>query len=39
MLLTQTFDKLDALGLFGMALGLREQLESTQYLSLSVAEH
>src|SRR6266516_130059 len=35
MLLTQTFDKLDALGLFGMVLGLREQLESSQYLSLS----
>ena len=28
MLLTQTLDKLDALGLFGMVLGLREQLES-----------
>ena len=27
MLLNQTLDKLDALGLFGMALGLREQLE------------
>jgi DNA replication protein DnaC len=38
MLLTQTFDKLDALGLFGMALGLREQLESAQYLSLSFEE-
>src|ERR671937_1523481 len=38
MLLTQTFDKLDALGLFGMALGLREQLESSQYLSLSFDE-
>jgi DNA replication protein DnaC len=38
MLLTQTFDKLDALGLFGMALGLREQLESNQYLSLSFDE-
>src|ERR687884_1009392 len=38
MLLTQTFDKLDALGLFGMALGLREQLESAQYLSLSFDE-
>src|SRR6266702_4072980 len=38
MLLTQTFDKLDALGLFGMVLGLREQLESSQYLSLSFDE-
>src|SRR5919204_1157100 len=38
MLLTQTFDKLDALGLFGIALGLREQLESSQYLSLSFEE-
>src|ERR671935_3223533 len=38
MLLTQTFDKLDALGLFGMALGLREQLESSQYVALSFDE-
>src|ERR671939_725613 len=38
MLLSQTLDKLDALGLFGMALGLREQLESSQYLSLSFDE-
>src|SRR5438270_12265944 len=38
MLLNQTLDKLDALGLFGMALGLREQLESSQYLSLSFDE-
>src|SRR5439155_12814691 len=38
MLLTQTFDKLEALGLFGMVLGLREQLESSQYLSLSFDE-
>ncbi len=38
MLMTQTFDKLDALGLFGMALGLREQQESSQYLSLSFDE-
>src|SRR6266436_7483321 len=38
MLLTQTVDKLDALGLFGMTLGLREQLESSQYLSLSFDE-
>jgi DNA replication protein DnaC len=38
VLLTQTLDKLDALGLFGMALGLREQLESHQYLSLSFDE-
>src|ERR671935_1373447 len=35
VLITQTLDKLDTLGLFGMALGLREQLESSQYLSLS----
>jgi hypothetical protein len=38
MLLTQTFDKLEALGLFGMVLGLREQLESSHYLSLSFDE-
>src|ERR1700682_6594549 len=35
MLFNPTLDKLDALGLFGMGLGWREQLESTQYLSLS----
>jgi DNA replication protein DnaC len=38
MLINQTLDKLDALGLFGMALGLREQLESSQYASLSFDE-
>jgi DNA replication protein DnaC len=38
MLLNQTLDKLDALGLFGMALGLREQLESSQYVGLSFDE-
>jgi DNA replication protein DnaC len=38
MLITQTLDKLDALGLFGMVLGLREQLESSQYTSLSFDE-
>ena len=38
MLLNQTLDKFDALGLFGMALGLREQLESSQYTSLSFDE-
>src|SRR5881227_2803821 len=38
MLLNQTLDKLDALGLFGMALGLREQLEGSQYTSLSFEE-
>src|SRR5918911_209158 len=38
MLLTQTLEKLDALGLFGMALGLREQLEQSQYASLSFEE-
>jgi DNA replication protein DnaC len=38
VLINQTLDKLDALGLFGMALGLREQLESAQYLSLSFDE-
>jgi DNA replication protein DnaC len=38
MLVNQTLDKLDALGLFGMGLGLREQLESNQYLSLSFDE-
>jgi len=34
MLLNQTLDKLNGLGLFGMAIGLREQLESTQYANL-----
>jgi DNA replication protein DnaC len=34
----QTLDQLDALGLFGMVLGLREQLEQSQYLSLSFDE-
>src|SRR2546423_11446551 len=38
MLINQTLDKLDALGLFGMALGLREQMESSQYLNLSFDE-
>jgi DNA replication protein DnaC len=38
MLMNQTLDKLDALGLFGMALGLREQLESSQYVGLSFDE-
>src|SRR6266542_409234 len=38
MLINQTLDKLDALGLFGMGLGLREQLESNQYISLSFDE-
>src|SRR6266849_866670 len=38
MLIYQTLDKLEALGLFGMVLGLREQLESSQYLSLSFDE-
>src|SRR5260370_35898595 len=35
MLTNQTLDKLEVLGLFGMLLGLRQQLESSQYLSLS----
>src|SRR5713101_4335348 len=35
MLINQTLDKLEVLGLFGMLLGLRQQLESSQYLSLS----
>jgi DNA replication protein DnaC len=38
MLINQTLDKLEALGLFGMVLGVREQLESSQYLSLSFDE-
>jgi IstB-like ATP binding protein len=38
MLLNQTLDKLDALGLFGMAMGVREQSESTQYANLSFEE-
>src|SRR6266496_976077 len=37
-LVNQTLDKLDALGLFGMALGLRDQLEQSQYLSLAFEE-
>jgi hypothetical protein len=35
MLINQTLDKLEVLGLVGMVLGVREQLESSQYLSLS----
>ena len=38
MLITQTLDKLEELGLAGMALALREQLEQSQYLSLSFDE-
>ena len=38
MLIHPTLDKLDALGLFGMALGLREQRESSQYVGLSFDE-
>jgi len=38
MLINQPLDKLDALGLFGMALGVREPLESNQYLSLGFDE-
>jgi DNA replication protein DnaC len=38
MLLTQPLDKLETLGVFGMVLGLREQLESNQYLNLSFDE-
>src|SRR5204863_3194177 len=38
MLIHQTLDKLEALGLFGMLLGVREQLGSSQYLSLSFDE-
>src|SRR5438309_12035987 len=38
MPINQTLDKLEALGLFGMVLGVREQLESSQYLSLSFDE-
>jgi DNA replication protein DnaC len=38
MLINQTLDKLESLGLFGMVLGVREQLESSQYLSLSFDE-
>jgi len=38
MLMTQTLDKLDALGLFGMVLGLREQLEQSHYTGLSFDE-
>src|SRR6266508_5299456 len=38
MLINQTLDKLDALSLFGMAMAVREQLESTQYANLSFEE-
>lgn len=38
MLSAQTLDKLEALGLGGMALGLREQAESNAYLGLSFEE-
>src|ERR1700716_809394 len=38
MLINQTADSPEALALFGMVLGLREQLESSQYLSLSFDE-
>src|SRR5437764_2049124 len=38
MLINQTLDKLEALGLFGMLFGVREQLESSQYMSLSFDE-
>jgi hypothetical protein len=38
MLINQTLDKLDALGLFGMVMGLREQLEWTHYANLSFEE-
>src|SRR5260370_8953745 len=38
MLINQTLDKLEALGLFGMLLGLRDESESSQYLSLSFEE-
>ncbi len=38
MLINQTLDKLETLGLFGMVLGVREQLESSQYLNLSFDE-
>ncbi|MPZ13492.1 MAG: AAA family ATPase [Chloroflexi bacterium] len=38
MLIHQTLEKLEALGLLGMALGLREQLEGSSYLGLSFDE-
>ena len=38
MLINQTLDKLEVLGLSGMVLGVREQLEGSQYLSLSFDE-
>src|SRR5262245_19358061 len=38
MPMNQTLDKLDALGLFGMAQGPREQAEGSQYLALSFDE-
>ncbi len=38
MLLSQTLDKLEALGLSGMGLTLREQQEGSSYLSLSFEE-
>ncbi len=38
MLISQTLDKLEALGLSGMALALREQQEGSAYLGLSFEE-
>lgn len=38
MLVQQTLDKLEALGLSGMARALRQQLEQSQYLELSFEE-
>ena len=38
MLINQTIDKLDAMGLSAMATALREQLEQSQYLELSFEE-
>src|SRR5437868_15273213 len=38
MLINQTLDKLEVLGLSGMVLGVREQLEGSQYLNLSFDE-
>jgi hypothetical protein len=35
MLVHQTLDKLDTMGLSGMAIALREQMEQAHYLELS----
>ena len=38
MLVHQTLDKLEAMGLSGMVQAMRQQLEQSQYLKLSLEE-